>query len=131
MDVSRKRAGTGKGPAEWFTGTVWMDQIAAAAPPSRVRVASVHFPPGARTAWHAHPFGQILHVSEGAGLAQSRGGPVEEIRSGDTVVIGAGEWHWHGAGPGTFMTHIAIHEADDTGSTAEWGEHVSDDEYPG
>lgn len=131
MDISRKRADTGKGPAEWFTGAVWMDEIAAATPPSRVRAASVHFSPGARTAWHAHPFGQILHVSEGAGLVQSRGGPVEEIRSGDTVVIGPGEWHWHGAGPRTFMTHIAIHEADDTGSTAQWGDHVSDGEYPG
>ena len=130
MDISRKRADTGKGPAEWFTGAVWMDAIAAAAPPSRVRAASVHFSPGARTAWHAHPFGQVLHVTEGAGHVQSRGGPVEDIRSGDTVVIGPGEWHWHGAGPRTFMTHIAIHEADDTGSTAEWGDHVGDDEYP-
>lgn len=130
MDISRKAPATGQGPAEWFTGTVWMDPIAEAAPPSRVRAASVHFPPGARTAWHAHPFGQILHVTEGAGLVQSRGGPVEEIRSGDTVVTGAGEWHWHGARPGSYMTHIAIHEADDTGSTAQWGDHVTDSEYP-
>ena len=129
MDITSKRPDTGEGPAEWFTGTVWMDEIAKAAPPSRVRAASVHFPPGARTAWHAHPFGQILHVIEGAGLVQSRGGEVEEIRSGDTVVIGAGEWHWHGASPRTYMTHIAIHEADDTGSTAEWGDHVTDTEY--
>jgi quercetin dioxygenase-like cupin family protein len=92
-------------------------------------VLSVHFAPRARTAWHRHPFGQVLHVTEGAGLVQSRGGEPEAIRAGDTVQAGAGEWHWHGAGPGTFMTHLAVQEADENGQTSEWGEHVTDDEY--
>jgi quercetin dioxygenase-like cupin family protein len=88
----------------------------------------VRFSPGARTAWHAHPQGQILHVIDGTGLVQERGGQVREIRPGDTVWTGADEWHWHGAGPRTFMTHIAVQQAVD-GVTAEWGEHVSS-EYP-
>jgi quercetin dioxygenase-like cupin family protein len=71
----------------------------------------------------------VLRVVEGSGLAQARGGPVEEIRAGDSVEIGADEEHWHGAGPGTFMTHIAVQEADEEGATAYWGEQVSDEEY--
>ncbi len=116
------------GPEENFTGTVWMDKIALPTADAPVAVYSVHFAPGARTAWHSHPRGQTLHVTEGAGLVQRRGGLVEEIRAGDTVWTDAGEWHWHGAGPSTFMTHLAIQEAVD-GSTAEWGEHAID-EYP-
>ena len=131
MEISRTRADSRPGPRDWFTGTVWMDEIAAPAPPARTRVLSVHFAPGARTAWHSHPFGQVLHVTEGAGLVQRRGGEPEAIRAGDTVHAGAGEWHWHGAGPGTFMTHLAIQEADGDRQTAAWGEHVTDEEYPG
>ncbi|HEY6499409.1 MAG TPA: cupin domain-containing protein, partial [Streptosporangiaceae bacterium] len=116
---------------DWFTGRVWMDEIATPGPPSRVRMLSVHFAPGGRTAWHYHPFGQILHVTEGEGLVQSRGGGREPIRAGDTVLAGADEWHWHGAGPGTFMTHLAVQEADEEGQTTYWGEHVTDDEYQG
>jgi quercetin dioxygenase-like cupin family protein len=108
---------------------VWMDEIATPAPPARTRVLSVHFAPGARTAWHCHPLGQVLHVTEGAGLVQSRGADPEAIRAGDTVQAGAGEWHWHGAGPRTFMTHLAIQEADGDGQTTQWGDHVTDDEY--
>ena len=89
----------------------------------------MHFTPGARTAWHEHPRGQILHVLEGSGRVQSRGGPVEEIRAGDTVVAEPGEWHWHGAGPGAFMTHLALQEAGDDGAHAHWGDHVSDEDY--
>jgi quercetin dioxygenase-like cupin family protein len=92
---------------------------------------SIHFAPGGRTAWHHHPFGQILHVTEGEGLVQRRGGGREPIGAGDTVQAEAGEWHWHGAGPGTFMTHLAVQEADDDGQTTYWGEHVTDDEYRG
>ena len=113
MEIRRKRADSRPGPQDWFTGQVWMDEIAAPQPPSRTRVLSVHFAPGARTAWHRHPFGQILHVTEGAGLTQSRGGEREAIRAGDTVQAAAGEWHWHGAGPATFMTHLAVQEADE------------------
>jgi quercetin dioxygenase-like cupin family protein len=130
MDISRTRA-TKPGPEDWFTGPVWLDEIAAPARPARVRVLSVHFTPGARTAWHCHPLGQVLHVTDGAGLVASRGGGPEVIRAGDTVHAGPGEWHWHGAGPGSFMTHLAIQEADDEGRTAEWGDHVTDDEYLG
>ena len=131
MEIRRKRADTRPGPRDWFTGQVWMDEIATPGPPSRVRMLSVHFAPGGRTAWHHHPFGQILHVTEGEGLVQRRGGGREPIRAGDTVQAEAGEWHWHGAGPGTFMTHLAVQEADDDGQTTYWGEHVTDDEYRG
>ena len=106
-----------------------MDEIGRAPSPGRARALSVHFAPRARTAWHRHPFGQVLRVVEGSGLAQTRGGPVEEIRAGDSVQIEAGEEHWHGAGPSTFMTHIAVQEADEEGLTAYWGERVSEDEY--
>ena len=129
MEIRRKRADTRPGPRDWFTGQVWMDEIATPGPPSRVRMLSVHFAPGGRTAWHRHPFGQILHVTEGEGLVQSRGGAREAIRARDTVQAGAGEWHWHGAGPSTFLTHLAVQEADEDGQTAYWGEHVTDDEY--
>jgi quercetin dioxygenase-like cupin family protein len=93
---------------------------------SGMQVSSVHFSPGARTAWHAHPGGQTLHVTEGVGRVQERGGPVEEIRAGETVIAEAGEWHWHGGAPHHFMTHIAVYEGE-----AEWGDHVTDDEYLG
>ena len=129
MRVTRTRPESVAGPAAWFTGTVWIDQIAAAAAPSTLHALSVHFTPGARTAWHEHPRGQILHVLEGSGRVQSRGGPAEEIRAGDTVVAEPGEWHWHGAGPGTFMTHLALQEAGDDGAHAHWGDHVSDEDY--
>ncbi|HLI42626.1 MAG TPA: cupin domain-containing protein [Streptosporangiaceae bacterium] len=129
MEISRKRAGSAAGAGEHFTGAVWMDQIGAAAPPGRARVLSVHFAPGARTAWHRHPFGQVLHVTEGAGLVAVRGGAPEPIGAGDTVIAAAGEWHWHGAGPGTFLTHLAVQEADSGGASAEWGELVTDEEY--
>jgi quercetin dioxygenase-like cupin family protein len=129
MEIRRKRADSMPGPRDWFTGQVWMDEIAAPVPPSRTRMLSVHFAPGARTAWHRHPFGQILHVTEGEGRVQSGDGEREAIRAGDTVQAGAGEWHWHGAAPGSFMTHLAVQEADENGRTTEWGEHVTDDEY--
>jgi quercetin dioxygenase-like cupin family protein len=129
MDVVRSRPGTASGPADKFTGTVWIDQVAFAAAPSRIRVNSVHFTPGARSAWHTHPNGQVLHVMEGVGRVQERGGPVHEIRAGDTVVTGPGEWHWHGAAPENFMTHLVVHESDEDGNDASWGEHVTDPEY--
>ena len=130
MEIIRTRPASGPGPAEWFTGEVWIDVVAVPPPPSRVRLMSVHFAPGARAAWHTHPFGQAIHVTEGVGLAQRRGGPIETIRAGDTVWFAPGEEHWHGAGPENFMTHLALHEVDDAGNAADWGAHVTDEEYP-
>ncbi|MFI6473662.1 cupin domain-containing protein [Streptomyces sp. NPDC050516] len=130
MHITRQRPDTQLGPAEHFTGTVWLDEIAAPQPPSRLRMFSVHFAPGARTAWHRHPHGQVLHVTEGEGLVQRRGGGIEPIRAGDTVWIEPDEWHWHGAGPRTFMTHLAVVEAAADGTTIEWDCHVGADTYP-
>jgi quercetin dioxygenase-like cupin family protein len=117
-----------KGPSEWFTGTVRIDQPFQAADPARVAGAVVTFEPGARTAWHTHPLGQTLIVTAGFGRAQSEGGPVEEIRPGDVVWFEPGEKHWHGATPTTAMTHVAIQEKLD-GKTVDWLEKVSDEQY--
>jgi quercetin dioxygenase-like cupin family protein len=128
-----KKAGSqpsGKGPAEYFTGTVRIDPQSSATAPGRVVVAAVTFEPGARTAWHTHPLGQTLIVTAGAGRVQLWGGPLEEIRPGDVVWIPAGEKHWHGAAPTTAMTHFAIQEHLD-GKTADWLEHVTDEQYAG
>jgi quercetin dioxygenase-like cupin family protein len=121
-----------KGPAEWFTGDVWIDAIARGEEPSRVRVSAVRFTPSARTAWHSHAVGQTLYVTEGRGLVQSRGGTINEIRPGDIIYTAADEWHWHGAAPDHFMTHLSITEAvpGDERPEADWGAHVTDDEYP-
>jgi quercetin dioxygenase-like cupin family protein len=129
MDI--KRSGSqpsGKGPAEYFTGTVRIDPLFQANNPARALGASVTFEPGARTAWHTHPLGQTLIVTAGCGLVQRRGGPIEEIRPGDVVWIPPGEQHWHGATATTAMTHIAIVEQLD-GKTADWMEEVSDQQY--
>jgi quercetin dioxygenase-like cupin family protein len=127
--VIRQRPDSRRAPAENFNGIAFVDELAVAEAPSRLRAFSVHFTPGARSAWHRHPFGQILHVTEGEGRVQTRGGPVQHIRAGDTIVTRPGEWHWHGAAPATFMTHTAIQEADDDRCDAYWGNHVTDDEY--
>jgi quercetin dioxygenase-like cupin family protein len=129
MDI--KRNGTrpsGKGPADYFTGSVRVDPLFEANDPARVRGAKVTFEPGARTAWHTHPLGQTLIVTSGLGWAQSEGGPVEEIRPGDVVWFAPGEKHWHGASAGNAMTHIAIQEALD-GKVVDWLEQVSDAQY--
>lgn len=130
MEIQPKQP-TAKGPAEWFTGDVWIDGIVRGEEPSRVRVSAVRFTPSARTAWHSHAIGQTLYVTEGRGLLQSRGGDVIEIRPGDTIYTQAGEWHWHGAAPAHFMTHLSITEAfpGDEQPEVDWGDHVSDDEY--
>ena len=118
-----------KGPAEMFTGDVWLDVIAKGEAPSRMRVNTVRFSPGARTAWHAHAVGQTLYVTDGVGLVQSRGTAVTEIRPGDVIHTPPGEWHWHGAAPDQFMTHLAMWEAPASGAESEWGDLVSDEEY--
>src|SRR6266403_1563108 len=140
-EMEIKRSGSqpsSRGPADWFTGTVRIDPLFEAPPPSpdsgvagepaRVRGASVTFEPGARTAWHTHPLGQMLIVTSGLGWAQRKGGPIEEIWPGDVVWFAPGEKHWHGASPASAMSHIAIQEALD-GKVVGWMEKVSDEEY--
>jgi quercetin dioxygenase-like cupin family protein len=129
MQMTRNSIATAPGPEGWFTGTVYIDAVAAPSDGSRVSASSVHFTPGARTAWHTHPKGQTIWVTEGIGLAQSRGGPIEVIRPGDRVFFESGEDHWHGAAPDRFMIHLAIVDVDDEGKAAVWGEHVTDEEY--
>ncbi|HYL07520.1 MAG TPA: cupin domain-containing protein [Candidatus Udaeobacter sp.] len=129
MQVTKNGINTTPGPSDWFTGAVFIDPVAAPSGRSRVTASSVHFTPGARTAWHTHPNGQTIFVTEGVGLAQHRGGPIEVIRPGDRVFFEPGEDHWHGAAPGKFMTHIAILEVDEKGNNATWGPHVTDQEY--
>jgi quercetin dioxygenase-like cupin family protein len=119
---------TRRGPAEWFTGTVWQDPVVEAPAPARLRVNRVSFEPGARTAWHTHPLGQTLFVLSGVGRAQTWGGPVRTIRPGDTIWIPPGEKHWHGAAPTTGMVHLAMQEALD-GTAVVWLEHVADTDY--
>ena len=126
MEITRNGPETARGPADWFTGEVFIDPIAAAPP---LGAAVVHFTPGARTAWHAHPLGQTIWIMEGLGLCQREGGSIEVIRPGDRVFFEPGENHWHGAAPNRFMVHVAMQEADETGSPVSWGRHVSDEEY--
>lgn len=115
---------TAKGPADWFTGDVWIDTLAQPNADSTLSVAAVHFHPRARTAWHTHDGGQTLYVTEGVGRVQSRGEPVATIRAGDVVHTPSGEWHWHGAAPEHFMTHLSL-----TQGPATWGDRVTDDDY--
>jgi quercetin dioxygenase-like cupin family protein len=129
MQLTRNSLETTPGPGDWFTGSVYIDALAAPAEGSRLQAASVHFTPSARTAWHTHSHGQTIFVTEGMGLCQRRGGPVEVIRPGDRAFFEPGEDHWHGAAPDRFMTHLAMQEVDDQGSAVTWGEHVSDEEY--
>jgi quercetin dioxygenase-like cupin family protein len=129
MQITRNSVGTTPGPSDWFTGTVYIDAVAAPSEPSTISASSVHFTPGARTAWHTHPFGQTIWVTEGVGLCQRRGGPIEVIRPGDRVFFESGEDHWHGAAPNRFMTHLAMAQVDNQGSPVTWGVHVSDEEY--
>jgi quercetin dioxygenase-like cupin family protein len=129
MEIRRSGAQpSGKGPSEWFTGTVRLDPLFAPSGAARAAGNAVTFEPGARTAWHTHPLGQTLIVTFGKGLVQRDGGPVEEIRPGDVVWFEPGEKHWHGASPTNAMQHIAIQEALD-GKAVDWMEHVSDAQY--
>jgi quercetin dioxygenase-like cupin family protein len=129
MQVTRNAMDTAAGPGDWFTGVVYLDTVAAPSGGSRISASSVHFTPGAHTAWHTHPHGQTIWVTEGVGLAQRRGGPIEVIRPGDRVFFEPGEDHWHGAAPTRFMTHIAMQQADDDGVVVNWGVHLTDEEY--
>ena len=129
MQITRIGTDTNQGPGEWFTGAVFIDPVAAPSGSSRLSASSVHFTPGARTAWHTHPHGQTIWVTEGVGLCRRRGGLIEVIRPGDRVFFEPGEEHWHGAAPDRFMTHIAMLDVDEHGNAATWGDHVTDDEY--
>lgn len=129
MDIRRSGSQpSGRGPADWFTGSVRIDPLFPVTPPARAAGNVVTFEPGARTAWHTHPLGQILIVTAGCGRVQRAGGPVEVIRPGDVVRFDPGEKHWHGAGPTTGMTHIAIQESLD-GRGVDWLEPVSEAQY--
>jgi quercetin dioxygenase-like cupin family protein len=131
MDIYRSGSRpSGKGPSDWFTGTVRIDPLFPVSPPARAAGNAVTFEPGARTAWHTHPLGQILIVTAGFGRVQRAGGPIEEIRPGDVVAFAPGEKHWHGAAPTTAMTHIAIQESLD-GKAVDWMEKVTDADYLG
>jgi quercetin dioxygenase-like cupin family protein len=130
MELVRKPP-TETAPADRFPGDAWLDVIVRGEEPSRVRVSMVRFAPGARNAWHAHAVGQTVHVTEGVGRMQARGSELLEIRAGDTVYTRPGQWHWHGAAPDHFMTHLAIWEAPPDGEESEWGDQVTDAEYLG
>jgi len=128
-----KRAGTrptNPGPADWFTGPVRIEPLFSAPAPARAVGASVTFEPGARTAWHTHPLGQTIHITQGIAHVQSWGGPIKEVRAGDTVFFAPDEKHWHGASPNVAMTHIAMQEAQN-GSHVTWMEKVTDEQYNG
>ena len=129
MQITRNSIATNPGPSDWFTGIVFIDPVAVPSAGSRVQASSVHFTPDARTAWHTHPNGQTIWVTEGMGLCQRRGGPIEIIRAGDRVFFEPGEEHWHGAARNRFMTHLAMLEVDEQGTSASWLEHVTDEEY--
>jgi quercetin dioxygenase-like cupin family protein len=122
---------TNRAPRETFTGDAWLDVIVRGEEPSRVRVSIVRFAPGARNAWHRHAVGQTVHIADGVGRMQARGEAVMEVRAGDTIHTPPGEWHWHGAAPEHFMTHLAIWEAPAEGEETDWGEQVTDLEYRG
>ena len=131
MDIKRADSQpSAKGPSDWFSGTVRIDPLFPVREPARAAANTVTFEPGARTAWHTHPLGQTLIVLSGCGRVQREGGPVEEVRPGDVVWFEPGERHWHGAGPTTAMTHIAIQESLE-GKAVDWMEKVSDADYGG
>jgi quercetin dioxygenase-like cupin family protein len=125
------RTPTSKNPPERFTGDVWLDPIASPREPGQsMVVAKVRFAPGARTAWHSHARGQTLHITQGIAWVQSRGSDKVEAQAGQTLYCPAGEEHWHGAAPDSFMEHLAmLDQADDPATSTTWLEHVSDEEY--
>ena len=129
MEITRNTLDTTTGPREWFTGQVYVDTLAAPSDGSVIAASSVHFTPGARTAWHTHPKGQTIYVTEGVGRVARRGGQVESIGPGDRVFFAPGEDHWHGAAPKRFMTHVSLVEVDELGNSATWGPQVTDEEY--
>ena len=128
MKVTKNDTDTSKGSDDWFTGDVYIDSIATPGPESRLSASAVRFSPGSRTAWHTHPNGQTIYVTDGVGRVGRRG-QREDIRPGDRVFFEPGEDHWHGAAPTRFMSHLSLVEVDDHGNSATWGQHVTNDEY--
>ncbi len=132
MKITRaKTPATKRGPADYFTGVVWLEEVTAAPYASDVRVVTVTFESGARTAWHTHPHGQLLQIVSGVGRVQKTGERVVEVLPGDVVWFEPGERHWHGAGPASMMSHLAVQRADEAGRSAVWQEHVNDSDYAG
>jgi len=129
MQLTRSGGQTAVGPEAQFTGTVYVDSIRVPDDRTAIGCAHVRFTPGAHTAWHTHPKGQTLYVTDGIGLVARRGGDVQEIRPGDVVYIEPGEEHWHGATPDRFMAHLALQQADDEGQVVTWLQHVTEAEY--
>lgn len=129
MQITRNDVNTAAGPSHWCTGDVYIDAVATPSGPSRLSASNVRFAPGARTAWHAHPSGQTIYVTEGIGRVQRRGDQPQVVGPGDRVFFEPGEDHWHGARSTRFMTHLAMFEVGDDGSSATWGRHVTDEEY--
>ena len=127
--ISSLDLGTRRGPETWFRGTVWLDDVLSDGTPPRLRATRVSFEPGARTAWHTHPLGQLLHILSGVGWVQQRGDPRQVIRPGDSVWIEPGELHWHGAAGGRTMVHLAVQSVDQNGIDVVWLDHVTDAEY--
>ena len=127
MNITRANTtATKPGPADYFSGKVWLDELPPAPYPSDVRVVVVTFEPGARTAWHTHPHGQLLQILSGVGRVQKAGEGVVEVQPGDVIWFEPGERHWHGAAPNRTMVHLAVQRADAAGKTAVWQEHVGD-----
>ena len=131
MKINRGPIEMLKGPSDQFTGDVYIDTVAANPGPSGLQASNVHCSPGARSAWHAHPLGETIFVTEGVGLVQREGGLIKEVRPGDSVYFEAGERHWQGAAGDRFVVYTAIEEAGADAAPVLWGEHVSDDEYAG
>lgn len=130
MNITRANTTPSKrGPAAYFTGTVWLDEVTPVSHPSEVRVVIVTFEPGARTAWHTHPHGQLLRIMSGLGRVQKAGESVVEVFPGDVIWFEPGERHWHGAAPNNLMSHLAVQRADNTGQAVTWLEHVTDADY--
>jgi quercetin dioxygenase-like cupin family protein len=132
MNIDRPGARPSRrGSPDWFTGTVWVDELLPAAEPARLHVLRVFFEPGARTAWHSHPLGQVLHILTGTGRVQRQGEAPAEVHPGDTVWFAPGERHWHGAAPGHTMVHLAIQQTTADGNEVTWQEHVAPADYNG
>jgi quercetin dioxygenase-like cupin family protein len=129
VKLTQSSGSSATGSPDWFTGTVYIDGIRNPDGQSAIGCAHVRFTPGARTAWHHHPKGQTLYVTDGVGLVATRNGRAQEIRPGDVVYIEPGEEHWHGATPERFMAHVAMQEADENGEVVTWLDHVTDEEY--